>query len=66
MDAHHLWQIELVAVVILAVMVFEIVPRWLILRRAGFSGWWSLFHFIPLVGLVLFGDIILDRPTLNP
>ncbi len=33
------------------------VPIWKILRRAGYSGWWTLVWFIPVVncvGVVLF------------
>ncbi|HEX4301770.1 MAG TPA: hypothetical protein VHZ78_03195 [Rhizomicrobium sp.] len=48
------WRVAVLVAVILAVMVFEIVPLWRILRRAGFSGWWSLLRFVPLAHLVFF------------
>lgn len=32
--------------------VFVIFPIAKILRKAGYSGWWSLLYFIPLVNLI--------------
>ena len=33
------------------VLVISLVPYWLILRKAGFSGWWVLLLFIPIVNI---------------
>ncbi|HZZ69322.1 MAG TPA: hypothetical protein VFE18_14205 [Phenylobacterium sp.] len=38
-------------IVLLAVVVGYGYPIWLILRRAGFSGWWVVLWFVPLVNL---------------
>lgn len=48
------WRMAVLAAIVLAVLVFEIVPLWRIVRRAGFSGWWSLLRFVPLAHLVFF------------
>jgi hypothetical protein len=52
-DFEITWRVIAIAVVVLALLVFHIIPYWRVVRRAGFSGAWSLFHFVPLVGLVL-------------
>jgi hypothetical protein len=52
-DFEITWRVLGIAVAVLALFVFHIIPYWRVVRRAGFSGGWSLFHFVPLVGLVL-------------
>lgn len=47
------WRGFLIALLILAAMVFHTIPYWRVLNRAGFTGWWSLLRHVPVVGLVL-------------
>ena len=47
------WQVIGIAALIAAALIVHLIPVWIILRRAGFSGWWSLFRYVPVVGLVL-------------
>ena len=42
-----------VAFVILAIVALTIIPYWVILQKAGFSGWLSLLMLVPLVNAVL-------------
>lgn len=36
--------------IILLIMFTVIFPAWKIVSKAGFSGWWSLLSFIPVIG----------------
>jgi hypothetical protein len=47
------WRGALIALLVLIAMVIHTIPVWIILRRAGFGGWWSLFRYVPLLGLIL-------------
>lgn len=33
---------------------FTIYPCWRIVKKAGFSGWWSLLSFVPLLNVIFF------------
>jgi uncharacterized membrane protein YhaH (DUF805 family) len=45
----------LVGLIIIAVWVLVfIVPAAKVLRRVGFSGWWSILAVVPLVGIIAF------------
>jgi hypothetical protein len=52
--------VMLIGFVLVALML--IVPSWRILERAGFSGLFALFHFVPVIGsfivmaILAFGD----------
>lgn len=53
-------------VFVLVVVIAEIIPLWLILKKAGYAGVWSLLAFIPVVNVVLLWFIALARwPALN-
>ena len=47
------WRGALIGLLILVLTIFHTIPVWLIVRRAGFSGWWSLLRYVPVVGLVM-------------
>ncbi len=47
------WRIAAIATLICAALVLHVIPVWIVLRRAGFGGWWSLLRYVPVVGLVL-------------
>lgn len=34
-------------------VIVTVFPFWNILRKAGFSGWWSFLSLVPLLNLVL-------------
>lgn len=54
-------------VFVLVVVIAEIIPLWLILKKAGYAGAWSLLAFIPVVNVILLWFIALARwPALNP
>ena len=40
-------------IIILFYAAIIVVPCWRIARKAGYSGAWSLFAFVPLVGVTL-------------
>lgn len=44
---HHLMGVFLLFGLVLQV-VCVVIPAFMILRRMGFSGWWSLISFVPL------------------
>jgi hypothetical protein len=37
--------------VVIAILI--VVPTWRILRRVGFSGWWSVFAVVPVLNVIL-------------
>ena len=37
----------------LIVLLITILPIWKILNKAGYSGWWCLVTFIPILNIVL-------------
>ena len=54
-------------VILVAFLAVFLVPVWKILNKAGFSGWWSLLYFVPLVGFVmLWVFAFTDWPALTP
>ena len=40
-------------VIILGLLVAHVIPLWFVCRKAGFSGAWSLFSIVPILGLPL-------------
>jgi uncharacterized membrane protein YhaH (DUF805 family) len=45
--------LSLIALVALAVfIVVSVVPYWIILSKAGYSGWWCLLLFVPIVNII--------------
>ena len=45
------WLISLVVIVV--VLAIYLVPIVTIIRKAGYSGWWCLMLFLPLVNIVM-------------
>ncbi len=45
------WLITLV--IMLLILLIYIIPVVTILRKAGYSGWWCLIVFVPLVNIVM-------------
>jgi hypothetical protein len=39
--------------IILVIVAFVAMPVWKIIRKAGFSGWWALLYFVPLVNIAM-------------
>jgi uncharacterized membrane protein YhaH (DUF805 family) len=39
--------------IILVIVAFVAAPVWKIIRKAGYSGWWALLYFVPLVNIVM-------------
>ncbi|MCC8400848.1 hypothetical protein LJ655_02875 [Paraburkholderia sp. MMS20-SJTN17] len=35
------------------ITIVEVIPLWLILKKAGYPGAWSLLAFIPVVNIIL-------------
>jgi hypothetical protein len=35
------------------IIIFVVIPLVLIVRKAGFSGWWVLLWFVPLLNIVM-------------
>ncbi len=46
------WLVVVIALAVLLDLILVLVPIALILRRAGFSGWWALLRLLPVVHLV--------------
>jgi uncharacterized membrane protein YhaH (DUF805 family) len=40
-------------VIIAIVLVIYLVPIVMILRKAGYSGWWCLILFVPIVNIIM-------------
>jgi hypothetical protein len=40
-------------VVWVVVLVVFGVPPWMIIRKAGYNGWWILLYLVPLVNVVM-------------
>jgi uncharacterized membrane protein YhaH (DUF805 family) len=40
--------------IIIFASVLPVIPIAKVLSRAGFSGWWALLYFVPVIGLVAF------------
>ena len=49
MGSFGIWHL----IIILFYTAIIVVPCWRIVRKAGYSGAWSLFAFVPLVGVIL-------------
>ena len=41
-------------VILVVWLVAYFVPAVMIVRKAGYSGWWCLIGFVPLVNLIMF------------
>ena len=39
--------------IILVIVAFAAAPVWKIVRKAGYSGWWALLYFVPLVNIAM-------------
>ncbi len=46
------WPVAIIALLVIVDIVLVLAPVALILRRAGFSGWWALLRLLPVVHLV--------------
>ena len=50
--------------IVLFIMFTVIFPVWKIVSKAGFSGWWSLLSFIPVIGFfALWVFALIDWPA---
>lgn len=55
-----------VLIVIAILFAIFLIPAILILRKAGYSGWWVLLYFIPLAGFIgLWVFALADWPALK-
>ena len=53
-------------VMLFLILAIVLVPAWRILKRTGYSGWWSLLVFIPFVNLCSLWLLAFVRwPALN-
>jgi uncharacterized membrane protein YhaH (DUF805 family) len=41
-------------ILVIVVLILYFVPIVKILRKAGYSGWWSLIVLVPLVNIIMF------------
>ena len=41
-------------ILVIVVLVLYFVPIVKVLQKAGYSGWWSLIVFVPLVNIIMF------------
>jgi hypothetical protein len=55
-------------IIVLAILAaVPLVPVLQILRRAGFSGWWSILYFLPVVNWIVLWVFAFARwPSLEP
>ena len=56
MDKLSIWR----WIVILGILFGYVVPIALILRKAGYSGWWSILSFLPFVSVIVFWVLALS------
>jgi len=49
MDNVSLWH----WVIVLVLLAIYLIPLVLVIRKAGYSGWWILIMFVPLVNIVM-------------
>jgi uncharacterized membrane protein YhaH (DUF805 family) len=57
MNAISIWHIFVLFIVVLSLVLGILLPISKILQKAGYSGWWCLFWFVPfgnIVGLWIF------------
>jgi uncharacterized membrane protein YhaH (DUF805 family) len=40
--------------IVIVVIAFWLIPAIKILRKAGYSGWWCLLLFVPIVNIVMY------------
>ncbi|NBV20076.1 MAG: hypothetical protein EBS11_26370 [Janthinobacterium sp.] len=53
--------------IIFFIIFVTVFPTWRIVSKAGFSGWWSLLSFIPVVGFfALWIFALVDWPAKVP
>ncbi len=48
-------------IVILIIIALYGVPVVMIIRKAGYSGWWAILAFIPLVNIIMLWVFALSR-----
>jgi hypothetical protein len=48
MGHHHGFFVVFLIVMLLLQIVFVVIPAFMILRKMGYSGWWSLITYVPL------------------
>ena len=57
MDQHQLHTLQAMMVfmpiIFLVFIVMVIIPYWMIWKKAGFSPWFSLLMFIPMVSMIM-------------
>ena len=53
MGAFSVWH-WLVVLMVIAINVVWLIPAIVILRKAGYSGWWCLLLFVPGVNIVMY------------
>ena len=41
-------------ITLVVMLVGYVIPAVMILRKAGYSGWWCLLGFVPIVNIVMF------------
>ncbi len=56
-DSLSLWHI----IIFLVLLLVFLVPYVMIIKKAGYSGWWVLVTFIPLVNLIMLWVFALAR-----
>jgi len=39
--------------IVIAVLIIYFIPAIMILRKAGYSGWWCLILLVPLVNIIM-------------
>ena len=44
-----IWSLVFIALILIPLLVF--IP---VVRKAGFSGWWALLAYVPLLNLIMF------------
>ena len=53
-------------IVLAFMLVIYVIPAVVILRKAGFSGWWCLLGFVPIVNIIMIWVFALaDWPNLR-
>lgn len=55
-----------VPILILAAVIIAIIPYWMIWKKAGFSPWFSLLMFVPLVNIIALYVLAFSRWSVVP
>ena len=53
MGSFSIWHLLILLVLVPGILALTLVPIAKIVRRAGYSGWFCLMYFVPLVNLVM-------------